>query len=115
MVQTASPSKKVEPSAISTAVSGLLTPLGALVLLSFEGQIIFGPFVLAIEWILARVAARPVRLVWCVLAGALAGQIVYFVLDLRVPEIDGTLALIVGFVTAGLVTGLYLSTSRPAA
>ena len=96
-------------------MSGLLIPLGVLVLFSFGGQLIFGPFVLAIEWILARVAARPVRLAWCVLAGALAGEIAYLVLDLRVPQIDGLPAVVVGLVTAGLVTGLYISTTRPPA
>jgi len=98
---------------VATVVSGLLLPLGVLVLFSFGAQIVFGPFVLAIEWILARISARPVRIAWCVLAGALAGEIVYLALDLRVTQIDGFPAVVAGLLTAALVVPLFLSTTRP--
>jgi hypothetical protein len=115
MVYSTSGSRQAKPSTLSTAVSALLTPLGVLALFSFGGQIVFGPFVLAIEWILARVAARPVRVVWCVLAGALGGEFVYLVFDLRVDQIDGFLAIVFGLLASALVTSLYLRTTRPAA
>lgn len=102
------------PPPAATVVSGLLLPIGVLVLLSFGAQIVFGPFVLAIEWILARVSAQPIRIAWCLLAGALAGEITYLLLDLQVSQIDGVLAVVAGVLTAVLVTPLFISTTRPA-
>jgi hypothetical protein len=106
-------SRPAQPSMLSTVVSGLLTPLGVLVLFSFGAQIVFAPFVLAIEWILARVALRPVRIIWSVLAGALAGEYVYLLFDLRVEQVDGLPAVLLGLVTAALVIPVYLWTTRP--
>lgn len=56
-----------------------------------------------IEWILARVSPRPLRLAWCLLAAALAGEIVYLVLDIHVPLFEGFLAVVLGLAAAGLV------------
>lgn len=92
-------------------MSALLIPFGVLILFSMGGQMIFGPFVLVIQWILARVAARPIRYVWCFLAGALAGEIVYLVIDLRVVSIDAVPAILAGMAAAVLVGWLYASTT----
>lgn len=112
-MESAQQTRSPTPSTVATILSGLLLPVGVLVLFSFGGQIVFGPFVLAIEWILARVSARPIRIAWCVLAGALAGEIVYLALDLKVTQIDGFLAVVAGLLIASLVVPLFISTTRP--
>ena len=99
----------------AAVISALALPFGVLVLFSFGGQLIFGPFALAIEWILARVSPRPLRLAWCLLAAALAGEIVYLVLDIHVPFFEGFLAVVLGLAAAGLVAIVFygsVETSR---
>ena len=71
-------------------ISALALPFGVLVLFSFGGQLVFGPFVLAIEWILARISARPLCLAWSFLGAALAGEIIYLVLDIHVQRSTGS-------------------------
>lgn len=96
---------------IVVLVSGLALPFGVLLLFSFGGQIVFGPFALAIEWILARISPRPLRLAWCLLAGALGGEVTYLVLDIHVRALDGFLAVVMGLVTAGLVALIFYRTT----
>lgn len=113
MAYQESHSRPAQPSMLSTVVSGLLTPLGVLVLFSFGAQIVFAPFVLAIEWILARVAFRPLGIFWSILAGALAGEYVYLLFDLRVEQVEGLPAVLLGVATAALVIPFFLWTTRP--
>lgn len=85
---------------VQNVLSALLLPFGALVLLSFGGQVVFGPFVVAIEWVLARISSRPLRIAWSVLAGALVGEITYLLIDF-----SGTLLRAVA-VSIGVATGV---------
>jgi uncharacterized protein YqgC (DUF456 family) len=63
-------------------ISAIFLPFGIAILLSFGGQLLFGPFILVIEWILARISPRTLRLLWSALAGLLAGEIVYLTTEL---------------------------------
>lgn len=54
-----------------------------------------------------------VRIVWSVLAGALAGEYVYLLFDLRVAQVDGLPAVLLGLATAALLISVYLWTTRP--
>jgi uncharacterized membrane protein len=99
-----------QSAAIAMTLSALALPFGVLVLLSFGGQLVFGPFVLAIEWILARVSPRPLRIAWSLLAALLAGEIGYLLTDTHVME--GVPAVVVGVVVAGLITLLFNRTTR---
>ncbi len=101
---------KVE-SNIATVISALALPFGVLVLFSFGGQLIFGPFVLAIEWILARISPRPLRIAWSFLGAALAGEIVYLVLDIHVRRIEGFLAVVIGLAVAAITALLFFRTT----
>jgi uncharacterized membrane protein len=101
---------KVEPK-IATVISALALPFGVLVLFSFGGQLIFGPFVLAIEWILARISPRPWRIAWSFLGAALAGEIIYLVLDIHVQRIDGFLAAVIGIAVAAVAALLFFRTT----
>ncbi|CAN5414270.1 hypothetical protein BH23ACT6_BH23ACT6_28000 [soil metagenome] len=102
------------PSSVVTVISAILLPIGALLLFSFGAQIVFGPFVLAIEWILARVSPRPLRLAWSVLAGLLAGEIAYLVVDVTMPSVEGRGgSIIAGVLAAVLVAGLFATTTNP--
>lgn len=98
-----------------TVISTLALPIGILVLFSFGGQLVFGPFVLAIEWILARISPLPLRIAWSLLAAALAGEIVYLVLNLYVAAADGLLAVLAGLVAAALVALLFYRTTKNSA
>jgi uncharacterized membrane protein len=98
-------------SKIATVVSVLALPFGVLLLFSFGGQLIYGPFVLAIEWILARISPRPLRLAWAFLGAALVGEIVYLVLDIHVRRIDGFLAVVVALAAAASVALLFFRTT----
>jgi uncharacterized membrane protein len=101
---------KIE-SKIATVISALALPFGVLVLFSFGGQLIFGPFVLAIEWILARISPRPLRIVWSFLGAALVGEIIYLVLDIHVRRVDGFLAVVIGLAVTALVALLLFRTT----
>ena len=103
----------ITPRTLRTATSILLLPLGVLVLFSFGGQLVIGLPVLALEWLVARMAPRGLRLIWSALAGLLAGEAVYLYL--------GEVTLIAGLtpvrIAAGLATGLavtwlYATTTR---
>lgn len=98
-------------SKIATAISALALPFGVLVLFSFGGQLIFGPFVLAIEWILARISPRPLRIAWSFLGAALAGEVAYLALDIHVRRFDGFLAGVIGLVVAAVVALLFFRTT----
>jgi uncharacterized membrane protein len=102
-------------STAATVISTLALPVGILVLFSFGGQLVFGPFVLAIEWIFARVSPVPLKIAWSLLAAALAGEIVYLVLDLYIAEADGFPAVLAGLVAAVLVALLFYRTSKDSA
>lgn len=98
-------------SIVAAVVSVLALPFGVLLLFSFGGQLIVGPFAVAIEWILARVSPRPLRFVWCLLAAALAGEIVYLALDIYVPALEGLLAVVLGLAAAALVALVFYRTT----
>jgi len=98
-------------SMIAAVISALALPFGVLVLFSFGGQLVFGPFVLAIEWILARISPRPLRLAWSFLGAALAGEIIYLVLDIHVRRIDGFPAVVIGLVVAAVTALLFFRTT----
>jgi uncharacterized membrane protein len=98
-------------SKVATVISALALPFGVLVLFSFGGQLVFGPFVLAIEWILARISPRPLRLAWSFLGAALAGEIIYLVLDIHVRRIDGFLAVVIGLAVAAVTALLFFRTT----
>lgn len=98
-------------SKLATAISALALPFGVLVLFSFGGQLVLGPFVLAIEWILARISPRPLRLAWSLLGAALAGEIIYLVLDVHVRRIDGLLAVVIGLAVAAVTALLFFRTT----
>lgn len=76
-------------------------------LFSFGGQLIFGPFVLAIEWILARISPNPLRIAWSFLGAALAGEIAYLALDIHVRRFEGFLAVVIGLAVAAGVALLF--------
>jgi uncharacterized membrane protein len=96
------------PAAIvQNILSALLLPFGAMVLLSFGGQLILGPVVVPVEWVLARISARPLRIAWSILAGALVAEIAYLVLDTNVAAIDGLLAVLAGL-TIGTLAGILI-------
>lgn len=106
----AEPDRTLE-SKIATVISALALPFGVLVLFSFGGQLIFGPFVLVVEWILARISPKPLRLAWSFLGAALAGEIVYLVLDLHFRRIHGFLAVVIGLAVAGVAALLFFRTT----
>lgn len=101
----------VVPTKGSTALSAALLPIGVIILFSFGGQVVFAPFALAIEWVLARVAKTPVRIAWSLLAGVLAGEFVYLLIDLRSERFDGLAAVVAGLAVAVVVAlGFVLTT-----
>jgi hypothetical protein len=107
------PSERSEGWWIATIVSSLAVPFGVLVLFSFGAQVAFGPFLLAIEWLLARISPTPLRIVWSVLAGVLVGEITYLTLaDVHVAWLDGLVAIAISLVVAGMVTVLFIRTTR---
>jgi hypothetical protein len=77
--ETARPERAIR---LDTLISVIFLPFGIAILLSFGGQLLFGPFILVIEWILARISPRPLRLLWSALAGLLAGEIVYLIVEM---------------------------------
>lgn len=96
------PSETVRPERairLDTLISAICLPFGIAILLSFGGQLLFGPFILVIEWILARISPRTLRLVWSALAGLLAGEIVYLIVEMT------PIGLFLALATAA-VTGL---------
>jgi uncharacterized membrane protein len=100
------------PASVGVVLSLLVLPFGILGLFSFGAQIVFGPFLLAIEWILARISPRPLRIVWVLLGGALGGEMAYLFLDLKVRQIDGFPAVVVGITVASVVALLIERTTR---
>lgn len=92
---------------VQNVLSALLLPFGAIVLLSFGGQVLLGPFVVPVEWVLARISARPLRIAWSILAGALVAEIAYLVLDTNVAAIDGLAAVVAGM-TIGTLAGILI-------
>jgi uncharacterized membrane-anchored protein len=90
---------------LDTLISALCLPFGIAILLSFGGQLLFGPFILVIEWILARISPRTLRLLWSALAGLLAGEIVYLTADLT-----GS-GLLLGLATAAVIGILFVRTT----
>ena len=109
METTARP-RDAKPGDRSTLVSAALIPVGIVVLLSFGGQIVFAPFVLVIEWVLARIAKGVVRMAWSLLAGVMAGEYVYLLIDLRT-DYSAVLAVVAGLATAVIVAFAYLATT----
>lgn len=100
------------PSAVVAAViSALALPFGILLLFSFGGQLVLGPFALAVEWILARVSPRPLRTAWCLVAAALAGEIVFLALDIHVRALQGFLAVVIAMAAAALVAIVFYRTT----
>jgi uncharacterized membrane protein len=110
-LETAAEKEPKAESKIAMVISALALPFGVLVLFSFGGQLIFGPFVLAIEWILARISPKPLRIAWSFLGGALAGEIIYLVLDIQVRRIDGFLAVVIGLAVAAVAALLFFLTT----
>ena len=92
---------------LQNLLSALLLPFGAMVLLSFGGQVLLGPFVVPVEWVLARISARPLRIAWSILAGILVAEIAYLVLDTNVAAIDGLVAILAGM-TVGTLAGVLI-------
>jgi uncharacterized membrane protein len=88
-------SNALGPSRVATLVSALALPVGVLILFSFGGQLVLGPFVVAIEWILARISPRPLRILWSMLAGALVGEIAVIVMNVYLFPIDRPLIFFV--------------------
>jgi hypothetical protein len=109
METTARP-RDAKPGDRSTLVSAALIPVGLVVLLSFGGQIVFAPFVLVIEWVLARIAKGVVKMAWSLLAGVMAGEYVYLLIDLRT-DYSAVLAVVAGLAAAVVVTFVYLATT----
>lgn len=107
---TVTPSTRA--ATIATVVSVLALPLGVLILFSFGGQLVLGPFVLVIQWILAKISPTPLRVAWSILAGALVGEIVYILLDVHVAAIDGFPAVVIGLVAAALAGLLIFRTTE---
>jgi uncharacterized membrane protein len=92
---------------ILNILSGLLLPFGVMVLLSFGGQLILGLVVVPLEWVLARISARPLRIAWSVLAGALVAEIAYLVLNTNVAAMHGPVAVLTG-VAVGIPGGILI-------
>jgi hypothetical protein len=110
MMNSSGRTEDVTPNRGPTLISAALLPLGALALFSFGAQVVFAPFVLVIEWILARVAMGPVKIAWSLLAGVLAGEFVYLLVDLRT-DFSGFLAVVAGLGAAVVVTFVYVATT----
>jgi uncharacterized membrane protein len=100
--ETARPGRAIR---LDTLISAICLPFGIAILLSFGGQLLFGPFILVIEWILARISPRPLRLLWSALAGLLAAEIVYLIVDINDTQTRTFTGLLLGLAT-GVVTGL---------
>lgn len=96
---------------VATVASVVALPFGVLLLFSFGGQLVLGPFALAVEWVLAKLSPAPLRLIWSALAGALTGEIAYLVLDTQVASIDGFPAVAVGLVFAAVTALLFYRTT----
>jgi uncharacterized membrane protein len=96
---------------LDTLISAICLPFGIAILLSFGGQLLFGPFVLAIEWILARISPRTLRLFWSALAGLLAGEIVYLVVGLNGSQGRTLTGLLVALATAAVTGLLFIRTT----
>lgn len=96
---------------VATLTSVLALPFGILVLFSFGGQLILGPFVLAIEWILARVSPKPLRITWSLLAGALVGEIAVIVTDTYLFPLNSYLIALTWILIAGPIAILVYRTA----
>jgi uncharacterized membrane protein YczE len=101
----------VTPRRGSTSVPAALLPFGVLALFSFGAQVVLAPFVLVIEWILARLARGSVKIAWALLAGVLAGEFVYLLIDQRT-EYNAFLSVVAGLAAAVIVTFVYIVTTR---
>ncbi|MDH3368458.1 MAG: hypothetical protein OEO17_11490, partial [Gemmatimonadota bacterium] len=64
----------------------------------------------AIEWILARISPRPLRITWSLLAGFLAAEIAYLLVATHV--VEGAPAVVAGVLAAGLTLLLFERTTR---
>jgi uncharacterized membrane protein len=94
-----------------TLISALCLPFGIAILLSFGGQLLFGPFALVIEWILARISPKPLRFLWSVLAGLLAAEIVYLIVDINDTQTRTFTGLLLGLATAVVTSLLFIRTT----
>jgi uncharacterized membrane protein len=106
--ETARPERAIR---LDTLISVIFLPFGIAILLSFGGQILFGPFILVIEWILARISPRPLRLMWSALAGLLAGEIVYLIVDMNGPQIRTFTGLLLGSATGAVIGLMFFRTT----
>lgn len=93
-----------------TVLSAVGIPFGVLALFSMGGQLAYGPFALAIEWILARLSPESLRIVWSVLAGLLAGEMTYLIFDLHI--VDGFPGVVAGIAAALVVAVITERTTR---
>ncbi len=109
------PSADSRSISIASVVSALALPLGVLVLFSFGGQMILGPFVVVAEWFLARISPRPLRIAWSVLAGALVGEIVVIMIGAYLFSIDrAVLVTLWALIAAPIAVFVYrTSSARP--
>jgi uncharacterized membrane protein len=96
---------------LDTLISAVCLPFGILILFSFGGQLLFGPFVLVIEWILARISPRPLRIIWSALAGLLAGEIVYLLVEMNSAPRDSFTGLLLGLATVAVTSLLFMRTT----
>jgi len=96
---------------LDTLISAICLPFGIAILLSFGGQLLFGPFILVIEWILARISPRPLRLLWSALAGLLAAEIIYLIMDINDTQTRTFTGLLLGLATAVVIGLLFIRTT----
>jgi hypothetical protein len=85
----------------------------ALMLFSFGGQIIVAPALLPAQWLIARHTKGTASMMFSVLGGLLAAELVWIALAV---VLGGTVSLLSGIlvVVAGLAAGfLFFRTSRP--
>jgi uncharacterized membrane protein len=101
--ETARPERAIR---LDTLISAIFLPFGILILFSFGGQLLFGPFILVIEWILARISPTTLRLLWSALAGLLAGEIIYLIVEMK------STGLLLGLATAAVTGILFVRTTE---
>jgi len=91
-------SRSVSMTFLASVVSLVLIPIGCLLLLSMGGgQFLFGPAVIVVGWVLARVTPAPIRLAWSIVVGLLGGQILLLSLNLvfgALPQVVAVVSLI---------------------
>ena len=106
--ETSRPARAIR---LDTLISAICLPFGIAILLSFGGQLLFGPFVLVIEWILARISPRPLRILWSGLAGLLAAEIIYLIVDMNGGQIRTFTGLLLGSATAAVIGLMFFRTT----